>query len=204
MADPLLPEAEPLTGLIDALRRLPGVGVRSARRMAYHLLQHDLQGAEALGRALSHATTQLRHCARCNSFTEDEVCAVCLNPRRDASVLCIVETPADQNVIEASHGYRGLYFVLMGRVAPLEGIGALELEFSRVVARACDGVVQEVILATNFTAEGETTAHLLGEALAGKGVKITRLARGVPAGGELEYVDAGTIAWALMERRNAE
>lgn len=203
MIDPQLPEAEPLTVLIDALRRLPGVGVRSARRMAYHLLQHDVQGAEVLGRALSHAVSQLRHCARCNSFTEDEICATCLNTRRDPSLLCIVETPADQHVIEASHGYRGLYFVLMGRVAPLEGIGAVELDFARVVARACDGVVEEVILATNFTAEGETTAHLLGEALADRGLKISRLARGVPAGGELEYVDAGTIAWALMERRSA-
>jgi len=203
MADPLLPEAEPLIALIDALRRLPGVGQRSARRMAYHLLQHDVQGAEVLGRALTHATTNLRHCARCNSFTEDEVCATCLNPRRDASLLCIVETPADQHVIEASHGYRGLYFVLMGRVAPLEGIGSVELDFARVVARASDGVVREVILATNFTAEGETTAHMLQDALTDRGIKITRLARGVPAGGELEYVDAGTIAWALMERRDA-
>lgn len=204
MADPLLPEAEPLTALIDALRRLPGVGVRSARRMAYHLLQHDVQGAQALGQALAHATTGLRHCQRCNSFTEDDICATCLNPRRDPSLLCIVETPADQNVIEASHGYRGLYYVLMGRVAPLEGIGALELDFSRVVSRACDGVVKEVILATNFTAEGETTAHMLGEAMSGRSVAITRLARGVPAGGELEYVDAGTVAWALMERRSAD
>lgn len=200
--DAHLPEPEPLTSLIEALRRLPGVGVRSARRMAYHLLQHDLQGADLLGRALGGAVSRLRHCARCNTFTEEEVCATCLSTRRDPTLLCIVETPADQNVIESSHGFRGLYFVLMGRVAPLEGIGPQELDFSRVIDRACDGVVQEVILATNFTAEGETTAHFLAEALAERGLKLTRLARGVPAGGELEYVDAGTIAWALMERRS--
>ncbi|AKQ54895.1 recombination mediator RecR [Bordetella hinzii] len=200
--DNSLPEPEPLVALIEALRRLPGVGVRSARRMAYHLLQHDLQGADLLGRALAGAVQNLRHCARCNSFTEDDICVICANPKRDATQLCIVETPADQNVIESSHGYRGLYYVLMGRLAPLEGVGPRELDFQRVLDRACDGVVQEVILATNFTAEGETTAHFLGEALAERGLRVTRLARGVPAGSELEYVDAGTIAWALMERRS--
>ena len=201
--DSQLPEPQPLVALIEALRRLPGVGVRSARRMAYHLLQHDLQGADMLGRALSGAVQNLRHCARCNSFTEDELCAVCANPKRDATVLCVVETPADQNMIESSHGYRGLYYVLMGRVAPLEGVGPRELDFQRLIDRAADGVVQEVILATNFTAEGETTAHFVSEALSGLGLKVTRLARGVPAGSELEYVDAGTIAWALMERRES-
>lgn len=200
--DNSLPEPEPLVALIEALRRLPGVGVRSARRMAYHLLQHDLQGADLLGRALAGAVQNLRHCARCNSFTEDDICVICANPKRDATQLCIVETPADQNVIESSHGYRGLYYVLMGRLAPLEGVGPRELDFQRVLDRACDGVGQEVILATNFTAEGETTAHFLGEALAERGLRVTRLARGVPAGSELEYVDAGTIAWALMERRS--
>jgi recombination protein RecR len=197
-----LSEPEPLRALIDALRRLPGVGVRSARRMAYHLLQHDVQGADLLGRALSDAIHNLRHCARCNSFTEDELCATCASSRRDPSLLCVVETPADQNMIESSHGYRGLYYVLMGRIAPLEGVGPRELDFQRLIDRACDGVVQEVILATNFTAEGETTAHFINETLSSRGLKVTRLARGVPAGSELEYVDAGTIAWALMERRS--
>ena len=201
MAERALPEPEPLLALIDALRRLPGVGVRSARRMAYHLMQHDLNGADLLARALSGAVSQLRHCSRCNGFTEDDVCSTCSNPKRDPSQLCIVETPADQNVIESSHGYRGLYYVLMGRLAPLEGVGPNELGFDKVLARASDGVVQEVILATNFTAEGETTAHYLSEALSARGLSVTRLARGVPAGSELEYVDAGTIAWALMERR---
>ncbi|NYT62046.1 recombination protein RecR [Alcaligenaceae bacterium] len=201
MTEPL-PEPEPLKTLIDALRRLPGVGVRSARRMAYHLLQHDQAGAEQLSRALSNAVHGLRHCVRCNGFSEDETCATCANPKRDPSVLCVVETPADQNMIESSHGYRGLYYVLMGRLAPLEGVGPNELQFGRLIERATDGQVQEVILATNFTAEGETTAHYLSELFRSQGLTATRLARGVPAGSELEYVDAGTIAWALMERRS--
>lgn len=200
--DPSLPEPEPLRTLIEALRRLPGVGIRSARRMAYHLLQHDVSGAEQLSRALALAVQGLRHCTRCNGFAEDEVCATCANPKRDPSVLCVVETPADQNMIESSHGYKGLYYVLMGRLAPLEGVGPQDLQFDRLIQRVSDGLVQEVILATNFTAEGETTAHYLSELLRSQGLSVTRLARGVPAGSELEYVDAGTIAWALMERRS--
>jgi len=196
-----LPEPEPLQALIDALRRLPGVGIRSARRMAYHLLQHDRNGAEQLGQALSHAVQALRHCSRCNGFTEHDICETCSSPRRDPALLCVVETPADQNTIEASHGYNGLYYVLMGRLAPLEGVGPNELDFDRLIRRATDGQVREVILATNFTAEGETTAHYLSETLQARGLTVTRLARGVPAGSELEYVDAGTVAWALMERR---
>jgi len=194
-------EPQPLLELVEALRRLPGVGVRTARRMAYHLLQHDLKSAEQLGMALTHAVERLQHCQKCNGFTEVAICAMCAHPERDHSLLCIVETPADQNTIEATHGYQGLYYVLMGRLAPLEGTGPDELDFRRVLERAGDGVVQEVILATNFTAEGETTAHYLSEALRARGVKVTRLARGVPAGSEIEYVDAGTVAWALMERR---
>jgi len=194
-------EPQPLLALVDALRRLPGVGVRTARRMAYHLLQHDLKAAELLGRALTDAVERLQHCELCNGFTEIAVCATCDHPERDRSLLCIVETPADQNSIEATHGYQGLYYVLMGRLAPLEGMGPDELDFDRVLKRANDGVVQEVILATNFTAEGETTAHYLSEALRSRGIKVTRLARGVPAGSEIEYVDAGTVAWALMERK---
>lgn len=197
-----LPEPEPLKALIESLRRLPGVGIRSARRMAYHLLQHDQPGADQLSRALSSALRDLRHCSQCNGFTEEEICATCSNPKRDPSILCIVETPADQNTIESSHGYRGLYYVLMGRLAPLEGIGPDELRFDRLLKRVGDGQVKEVILATNFTAEGETTAHYLSELLQARGIAVSRLARGVPAGSELEYVDAGTIAWALMERRS--
>ena len=194
-------EPQPLVALVDALRRLPGVGVRTARRMAYHLLQHDLTAAQQLGQALTDAVQRLRHCEQCNGFTETPRCATCEHPERDSSLLCIVETPADQNSIEATHGYQGLYYVLMGRLAPLEGLGPDELDFERVLERAANGVVQEVILATNFTAEGETTAHYLSEALRAKGLKVTRLARGVPAGSEIEYVDAGTVAWALMERK---
>ena len=201
MNEPQIAEPEPLRALIQALRRLPGVGERSARRMAYHLLQHDLVGADQLSRALEHATTALQHCQRCNGFTVQPICETCANPRRDPALLCVVETPADQNMIEATHGYRGLYYVLMGRLTPLEGIGPDALQFDRLLERAGDGQVQEVILATNFTAEGETTAHHLAEMLTSQGLKVTRLARGVPAGSELEYVDPSTIACALMERR---
>ena len=194
-------EPESLRALIEALRCLPGVGQRSSRRMAYHLLQHDPHGATRLGEALLRAVEGVGHCRLCNGFSEDEVCATCASDRRDASLLCVVETPADQNMIEASHGYTGLYYVLMGRLAPLEGVGPDQLQFDRLLQRACEPAVQEVILATNFTPEGETTAHYLSELLRARGRKVTRLARGVPAGSELEYVDAGTIAWALMERR---
>lgn len=192
-----------LRALIEALRCLPGVGERTSRRMAYHLLQHDPQGAARLADTLLQAIEDIRHCRLCNGFSEEDVCATCASSRRDPSLLCVVETPADQNMIEASHGYTGLYYVLMGRLAPLEGVGPDQLQFDRLLARACEPQVQEVILATNFTPEGETTAHYLSELLRARGRKVTRLARGVPAGSELEYVDAGTIAWALMERRGA-
>ncbi|QIM50136.1 recombination protein RecR [Pusillimonas sp. DMV24BSW_D] len=201
--DAQLPEPEPLKTLVDALKRLPGVGVRSARRMAYHLLQHDKSGALTIADALTHAVSNLRHCLRCNNFTEAEVCSVCAGARRDPTLLCVVETPADQNMLESSHGYRGLYYVLMGRLAPLEGVGPVELQFERLLTRATDGVVKEVILATNFTPEGETTAHYLTELMRARGLTVSRLARGVPAGSELEYVDASTLAWALIERRDA-
>lgn len=190
-----------LNALIEALRRLPGVGVKSASRMAYHMLQHDREGAQLLAQALQQAATRVRHCSQCHTFTEDEVCATCLDPRRDRSKLCVVETPADQAAIERTSAFRGLYFVLMGRLSPLDGIGPKDIGLGKLMTRAADGVVQEVILATNFTAEGEATAHVIGEALKARGLKVTRLARGVPAGSELEYVDLGTIAQALVERR---
>ena len=199
--DPHLPEPQPLLALVDALKALPGVGVRTARRMAYHLLQHDPRAAETLALALEEALTSLQHCERCNGFSETQICATCANEQRDASTLCVVETPADQNSIESTHNYRGLYYVLMGRIAPLEGMGAEQMNLARLIDRATDGRVQEVILATNFTAEGDTTAHYLGEALRQKGLKVTRIARGVPSGSEIEYVDAGTVAWALLERK---
>ncbi|MDF2466169.1 MAG: recombination protein RecR [Ramlibacter sp.] len=190
-----------LNALIEALRRLPGVGVRSASRMAFHLLQHDRPGAHALAQALEQAATQIRHCTLCHTFTENEVCATCLDPRRDRSKLCVVETPADQAALERTNAFKGLYFVLMGKLSPLDGIGPKDIGLAKLFDRATNGVVQEVILATNFTAEGEATAHVIAEALKARGLNVTRLARGVPAGSELEYVDLGTIAHALVDRR---
>ena len=194
-------DAGSLDGLIEALRRLPGVGVKSASRMAFHLLQHDREGAQRLARALQQATASVRHCERCNTFTEAAVCSVCLDARRDASKLCVVETPADQAALERTGAFRGYYFVLMGKLSPLDGIGPNDIGLAWLFERAQDGTVSEVILATNFTAEGEATAHVIGEALRARGLTVTRLARGVPAGSELEYVDLGTIAHALVDRR---
>jgi recombination protein RecR len=193
--------ANAVSALVEALRRLPGVGVKSASRMAYHLLQHDRAGAQVLAQALDHAATHVRHCALCHTFTEDEICATCLDPQRDRGKLCIVETPADQAAVERTAAYRGLYFVLMGKLSPLDGIGPKDIGLAKLFERATDGVVQEVILATNFTAEGEATAHVIAQALKARGLNVTRLARGVPAGSELEYVDLGTIAHALVDRR---
>jgi recombination protein RecR len=191
-----------LDDLIEALRCLPGVGPKSAQRMAYHLLQRNPRGAERLAQSIEHALTTLRHCSRCNTFTEDEVCDRCRSPRRDASQLCIVEMPVDLNSMEQTHAYSGLYYVLMGRLSPLDGIGPKELGFERLLARASDGVVKEVILATNFTNEGEATAHYLSDVLHARGVKVSRIARGLPVGGEIEYSDAATVAQAFIERRD--
>lgn len=190
-----------LEHLISALRVLPGVGPKSAARMAYHLLQRDRRGAEQLAAALNHALTHLHHCRLCNNFSAAEVCEVCASPRRDRRQLAVVEMPADFNMMEATQSYGGLYFVLMGRLSPLDGIGPREIHLDRLIARATDGVVEEVILATNFTPEGEATAHTIGELLKARGLKVSRLARGVPVGGELEYVDSGTLAQALRDRR---
>jgi len=190
-----------LDALVDALRRLPGIGVKSAQRIAFHLLQHDRGGMQRLARALEAAAVQVRHCERCHTFTEGGLCAICRDPGRDARQLCVVETPADQAALERSGSYHGLYFVLMGRISPLDGIGVREIGARELLERAGDGVTEEVILATNFTAEGEATAHALSEALRARGLKVTRLARGVPIGSELEYVDLGTIAHALVDRR---
>ena len=190
-----------LDGLIDALRRLPGVGQKSAQRMAYHLLQHDREGAQRLAAALSGAVMDVHHCARCHTFTEAAVCATCADPQRDARQLLVVETPADQAAMERSGSYRGLYFVLMGRLSPLDGVGLGDIGVHPLIERAADGQVQEVILATGFSAEGEATAHVLAQALKSMGLHVTRLARGVPAGSELEYVDLSTLAHALHDRR---
>jgi recombination protein RecR len=194
--------AEPaLEALIEALRRLPGVGQKSAQRMAFHLLQHDRDGARRLAHAVVDATERMRHCARCHTFTENEVCSTCLDARRDRRQLCVVETPADQAAIERSGSYKGLYFVLLGRISPLDGVGAGAIGAAALLERAADGVVEEVILATSLSAEGELTAHALAVALKARGLKVTRLARGVPAGSELEYVDLGTLAYAVADRR---
>ena len=192
-----------LEELILALRCLPGVGPKSAQRMAYHLLQRDQKGAERLARGLEEALGRIRHCTRCNTFTESETCAVCSSTRRDASLLCVVESPGDLLMMEQTQSYSGLYFVLMGRLSPLDGIGPREIHLDRLANRATDGEVREVILATNFTVEGEATAHYISELLVGKGLKVTRIARGLPVGGELEHVDSGTLAQAILERRPA-
>lgn len=190
-----------LDALVHALRRLPGVGVKSASRMAFHLLQHDRPGAQALSHALQQAVESVKHCQLCHTFTETNVCSTCLDARRDASKLCVVETPADQSAIERTGAYAGLYFVLMGKLSPLDGVGPNDIGLKKLFDRASDGTVQEVILATNFTAEGEATAHVISEGLKTRGLRLTRLARGVPVGSELEYVDLGTIAHALVDRR---
>ena len=190
-----------LEALVEALRRLPGVGVKSAQRMAFHLLQHDREGARRIAFALQSAVDHVRHCERCHIFTEATLCAICRDPLRDARLLCVVETPADQAALERTGSYRGLYFVLMGRLSPLDGVGAADIGALQLLDRASDGGLDEVIIATNFTAEGEATAHVLAEALKARGLRVTRLARGVPIGSELEYVDLGTIAHALVDRR---
>ena len=190
-----------LQDLLEALRRLPGVGAKSAQRMAFHLLQHDREGARRLAASLQAAVDNVRHCERCHTFTESAVCRTCLDPMRDARLLCVVETPADQAALERSGSFRGLYFVLMGRLSPLDGVGVNDIGIAPLLERARDGLIEEVILATSFTAEGEATAHVITQALTARGVKVTRLARGVPVGSELEYVDLSTIAHALSDRR---
>ncbi len=194
--------AEPsVDALVEALRRLPGVGVKSAQRMAFHLLQHDREGAHRLAASLQAAMLNVRHCERCHTFTETPVCAICLDGTRNVRQLCVVESPADQAALERTGSYRGLYFVLMGRISPLDGVGTGDIGAHQLLERAGDGYTEEVIIATNFTAEGEATAHVLSEALRDRGLRVTRLARGVPIGSELEYVDLGTIAHALSDRR---
>ena len=195
MADPAL------DALIDALRCLPGVGQKSAQRMAFHLLQHDRPSAVKLARALDTAVSEIGHCQRCHTFSRAEVCDVCLDDTRDPQLLCVVETPADQAALERTGSYKGQYFVLLGRLSPLDGLGARDIGLSALLERATDGRVREVILATNFNAEGEATAHVLAEQLKARNLKVTRLARVVPVGSELEYVYLGTIAHAFMDRR---
>ena len=189
-----------LTRLIDALRCLPGVGPKSAQRMAFYLLERDRDGGRSLSRALAEALSNVGHCKRCRMLTEGEFCSICASSQREVAQLCVVESPADVVAIEQSGGFRGRYFVLMGHLSPLDGVGPAELgldDFERLLR---DGEVREVILATNPTAEGEATAHYLGELALRLGIKASRIAHGVPVGGELEYVDGGTLAHALAGR----
>ena len=192
----------PLIGrLIEALRCLPGVGPKSAQRMAYHLLERNRDGARRLAEALVEAVEKVGHCRDCRTLTEAEVCPVCSSPRRDRSLLCIVESPTDVQALEQSTGYQGLYFVLLGHLSPLDGIGPEDIGLDRLAARLDAGEVQEVILATNPTVEGEATAHYIGEMVHSRGIRATRIAHGVPLGGELEYVDGGTLSHAFHGRR---
>ena len=192
-------ETQALEVLVQALRRLPGVGAKTAARMAFHLLQRDQQGAASLAESIQHALTTLKHCSRCNTFTEHDICNLCLDSNRDPSVLCVVEMPADLLMVEQAMCFSGMYFVLMGRLSPLDGIGPREINFERLLQRVADGAVREVILSTNYTVEGEATAHYIAELLKSRGLKVSRIARGLPVGGELEHVDPGTLAQALLE-----
>lgn len=190
-----------LQGLIEALRSLPGVGPRSAQRMAFHLLQRDRPGAERLATALNAALSRVHQCGQCNNFSEEPVCTLCRSPRRNPQLLCVVESPGDLLMMEQAQCFHGRYFVLMGALSPLDGVGPRDIQLERLMQRASDGVVQEVMLATNFTVEGEATAHYAGELLRARGLRVSRIARGLPVGGELEHVDSGTLAQAVLERR---
>ncbi len=189
-----------LEQLIEAFRILPGVGQKTAQRMAYHVLERDRDGAQRLSEALAAAVDRIGHCMRCRDFSESELCATCASASRDAHLLCAVESPADRLVIEQATGYRGFYFVLQGRLSPLDGIGPRELGLEKLAARLAEGEVQELVIATNPTVEGEATAHYLAQLSRQHGVKPTRLAHGVPLGGELEYVDRSTLSHAFGTR----
>ncbi len=187
--------------LVQALRCLPGVGPKSAQRMAFHLLERNRAGARALAQALTTAMENIHHCKSCRSLSESELCRLCADSRRDLSLLCVVETPADVLAVDRATDFKGLYFVLMGHLSPLDGIGPHELGIDKLAARFDAGEITEVILATNLTVEGEATAHYIGELARARGIKPTRIAHGVPLGGELEYVDSGTLSHAFTGRR---
>lgn len=191
-----------LEQLVEALRCLPGVGPKSALRMAYHLLQRDRNGADRLSAALNHALQVISHCSMCNNFSEDAVCSLCAAGSRDESLLCVVEMPTDLMMLEQTRAFQGMYFVLMGRLSPLDGIGPREIHMDKLIRRVQGGKIKEIILATNYTVEGEATAHYVSELLKSKGLKVSRIARGLPMGGEIEHVDSGTLAQAMMERRS--
>ncbi|MGQ2966348.1 recombination mediator RecR [Methylophilus sp.] len=190
-----------LEQLINALRCLPGVGPKSSTRMAYHLLQRDREGAQRLAASLQQALDKLAHCDYCNNFSEHAVCSLCHDSQRDKSALCVIEMPTDLMMLENTRSYQGQYFVLMGKLSPMDGIGPKDIHLDKLLKRAQDSLVEEVILATNFTSEGEATAHYIGQMLKSRGIKVSRIARGLPMGGEIEYVDSGTLSTALLERK---
>lgn len=190
-----------LEQLIESLRCLPGVGPKSALRMAYYLLQRDRNGANKLALSLQNSLQVLGHCSLCNNFSESEICPVCISEKRDASQLCVVEMPTDLMMMEQTQSYSGMYFVLMGKLSPLDGIGPKEINLDKLIKRAQNGEVSEVILATNYTVEGEATAHYISELLKTRNIAVSRIARGLPMGGEIEYVDSGTLAMALLGRK---
>jgi recombination protein RecR len=192
-----------LEALKQALRRLPGVGPKSAQRMAYYLLERDREGARLLAQALAQAVERITHCQQCNNFSETDLCDICASTRRDRTLLCVVESPSDLSSLEQSGVYNGVYYVLMGRLSPLDGIGPEELGIPRLEARLDEGEIKEVVLATNLTVEGEATAHYLTDIVRGRGIRATRIAYGVPVGGELEYTDRNTLARAIAGRREA-
>lgn len=193
-----------LEQLVEALRCLPGVGPKSALRMAYHLLQRDRIGANNLAVSLNQALNVINHCNLCNNFSEQTICPLCSSEKRDSSMLCVVEMPTDLMMLEQTQAYEGMYFVLMGRLSPLDGIGPKEIHLDKLIKRAQDGLIEEVVLATNYTVEGEATAHYVSELLKARGLKVSRIARGLPMGGEIEHVDSGTLAQAMMERRSVK
>ena len=196
MADPQAVEA-----LKSALRRLPGVGPKSAQRMAFHLLRRDRDGARQIGEAIDRALSKINHCERCNNFSEAARCRICASAKRDASQLCIVETPADLQAIEQAGVYQGMYFVLMGHLSPLDDIGPSQLGIDRLLALTRADAIAEVIIATNLTVEGQATADFIIDLMQPTGIQVTRLARGMPMGGELEYMDSGTLNQAFSDRR---
>lgn len=191
-----------LDALIDSLKCLPGVGPKSAQRMAFHLLQRNRDGAKNLAENLAKAVKEIGHCANCRTFTEHDLCAICNDKSRISKQVCVVESPADVFTIENSTDYKGMYFVLMGRLSPLDGIGPKELGLEILEKRLAEHQVEEMILATNSTVEGEVTAHVLSEMARKQEIKTTRLAQGVPVGGELEFVDQNTIAQAFNSRKH--
>ena len=190
-----------LLQLIESLRCLPGVGPKSAQRMAFHLLERDREGALKLAASLQQAVERIGHCKQCRTLSEEDICSLCNDPRRDHSLICIVETPADVLALEQATDFNGSYFVLMGHLSPLDGIGSAELGLDVFEQRLKQGDIQELILATNPTVEGETTAHYISQMAEEYGIKATRLAHGIPLGGELEYIDSGTLAHAFSGRQ---